>query len=941
MRNIKKLFHTTIFLLGLVINIFAQTPIYLDPNASINDRVNDLLSRMTLDEKIGQMTQADNNAVGNLDDLKTYFLGSILSGGGSDPVSGNTALDWANLYDSFQEKALQTRLMIPIIYGIDAVHGHSNVVGAVIFPHNIGLGATRNPELVKRMAKVTAEEMTATGIDWTFAPCVAVPRNERWGRTYEGFGETPELVSLLSGPAVLGFQNDSLNSPTSIVACAKHFIGDGGTTNGVDQGNTEISEEELRRIHLPGYIAAINAGVRTIMASYSSWNGVKMHGNKYLLTDVLKTELGFDGFIISDWAGIDQIPGDYTSDIETSINAGVDMVMVPNDYVNFIAKLKLLVQANNITQEKIDGAVKRILLVKFEFGLFEHPFADRTLLPNVGSAEHRAVAKQCVMESVVLLKKNDKILPLPNSNIRVLVAGKHADDIGRQCGGWTIQWGGGTGDITEGTTILEGLRKVAPNVEFVYDENGNFDNTAADYAIAVIGEEPYAEGGGDRDDLTIAKDQILLVRKLKNLGLPVITILISGRPMIINPVLHNSDAFLAGWLPGTEADGIAEIIVGNSTPKGLLPATWPKNMEQIPINFGDSDYHPLFPYGFGITSFDNSEVGSAPIFQSGMVTEDGLHIELAFNKSMNNENNSSANFTVLKNGSDEIQVINFELDSLDEKMLLLALSDNVSKNDVVLISYNSGNLSSADSGVVSTFSNQEVINFLNYSPSIQNIPGKIQAEDYSDMHGIQTENTSDSGGGLNVGWIDDGDWLEYNSDIEFSGTYFINYRIASESNGGILKLFVDGNETDTQTIPVTNGWQNWQTVTNIINLTSGKSTLKLLAEQGGFNLNWFEFALITDAKSEDEIPSEYVLNQNYPNPFNLTTIISYTIPTSKFVNLSVFNVQGQLVQMIINKHQQSGKYSIAWDATGKSTGVYFYKLESGNFTDVKKCILIK
>lgn len=928
-------------LLHIVNSIFAQT--YLDPNASVDLRVSDLLSRMTLEEKIGQMTQADHKAVGNMEDMKTYFLGSILSGGGSDPSSGNSALDWANLYDSFQQKAMETRLGIPIIYGIDAVHGHSNVVGAVIFPHNIGLGATRNPELVKEVTRVTAIEIAATGIDWTFAPCIAVPRDERWGRTYEGFGETPELAALFGGPAVEGFQNDSLNSQTSIVACAKHYVGDGGTTGGDDQGNTEISEEELRSIHLPGYISAIESGVRTIMASYSSWNGVKMHGNKYLLTDVLKTELGFDGFIISDWAGIDQLPGDYTSDVEISINAGNDMVMVPNQYVNFFTTLKTLVQQGKVSQARIDDAVSRILKVKFEFGLFENPYTDRSLLPLVGSIEHRNVARQSVRESLVLLKKNDNILPLPKSNIKVLVAGEHADNIGLQCGGWTIQWGGASGDITEGTTILEGMKKVSPTTNFIYSKDGDFSDSdsTADYAIVVIGEQPYAEGGGDRDDLTIDKDQINLVRKLKNLGIPVVTVLISGRPMIINPALHNSDAFIAAWLPGTEGDGIAEVLFGDYSPKGLLPITWSKSMDQIPQNIGDAQYDPLFEYGFGITSFDNSIVGSSPIFQSGMITEDGIHLEAAFNKSMANQGNTSAEFSVIKNGITNIPVINFELSTSDENVLLLELGGNISKNDVVTLSYSNGNLSSEDGGVLETFELQSVINYLDFITGVHQIPGRIEAEDYSDMSGIQTEETSDVGGGMNVGWIDDNDWLEYKVNLQYSGTYFMRFRVASANSGGTINIFIDGTELFSRSFSSTGGWQNWTTILSFTDLEHGEFTIRLLAEKGGFNLNWFELVTISGTELSNEIVIDYKLYDNYPNPFNPSTNISFEIPSRNHVIISVYNLLGEQVAILANGFYPAGSSTVEFDGSGLVSGIYLIRMQSENFIGTTKALLIK
>ncbi|MDX1700321.1 MAG: glycoside hydrolase family 3 N-terminal domain-containing protein, partial [Melioribacteraceae bacterium] len=851
--------------------IFSQSPTYLDPNAPIESRVNDLLDRMTLEEKIGQMTQADHGAVSDLEDVKTYFIGSILSGGGSDPSPENTPLDWTNLYDSFQQKALETRLGIPIIYGVDAVHGHSNVNGAVIFPHNIGLGATRNSELIESAARITAIEIAATGIDWNFAPCIAVPRDERWGRTYEGFGETPELAQLLGSASVRGLQNDSLNMPTSIVACAKHYIGDGGTVGGDDQGNVELSEAELRAIHLPGYIDAIENDVKTVMASYNSWNGVKLHGHDYLLNDVLKDELGFEGFVVSDWAAIDQIPGDYTSDVETSINAGIDMVMVPNKYHEFFNTLKTSVEQNKVSVDRIDDAVKRILRVKFELGLFESPLADRSLLSLVGSQEHRNVARQCVRESVVLLKKNDDILPVPKSNAKVLVAGEHADNIGLQCGGWSIQWQGGSGDITPGTTILEGFKKLAPDNEFIYDPEGNFDVPDADYAIVVVGEDPYAEGNGDSDDLTLRNSQINLVRKLKKMGLPVITILISGRPMIINTELHNSDALFAAWLPGTEGDGIAEIIFGDYQPTGTLPMTWQKSMAQIPQNYGDQNYDPLYPYGFGLTSFQNPESGSAPLLNSASLDESGEAIELSFSKSMDNSGNTEAQFYIQNNGV-ELEVTNFDLSDFDENRIIIQLSEPVLEFNNLEISYLSGNLTSADGGILNIFNNVGLIDFSNISGGSHILPGRIEAEDYTTMFGVQTEGTSDIGGGLNVGWIDDNDWLEYNCELQSTGSFIASFRVASLSSGGKMNFYTNDTKKFTIDIPVTLGWQNWETISESVDLAEGQYLIRLFAENGGFNINWFELSAVTNVEN-DNLSYKYNLEQNYPNPFNPVTTI--------------------------------------------------------------------
>ncbi|MGE5810008.1 MAG: glycoside hydrolase family 3 protein, partial [Ignavibacteria bacterium] len=589
-----------IFLFADVIN----SQVYLDSTADVENRIEDLLSRMTLDEKIGQMAQAERSAVTGNSDITTYFLGSILSGGGSVP-QGNNAESWLNMFDSFQAQALNTRLKIPIIYGIDAVHGHNNVRNAVIFPHNIGLGCARDSELVRQAACITAKEIMGTGLNWTFAPCIAVPQNERWGRTYEGFSESPELVSQLGAASVLGFQGDSLMGKSSIVACAKHYVGDGGTTGGYDQGNTEVDEETLRRIHLPGYIAAINAGVGTVMASFSSWNGSKLHGNKYLLTDVLKNELGFAGFVVSDWAAIDQLPGTYSNKVEASINAGIDMVMLPYNYETFISTVKTLVSQGLILQSRIDDAVRRILRIKLKAGLFEHPYADRTYSDRIGSDAHRLVARECVRKSLVLLKKKDNVLPLSKNNIKIHVAGKNADDIGNQCGGWTISWQGSSGNITEGTTVLEAIQNAVETSTVVYSQDGS-GAAGSDFAVAVIGETPYAEYVGDRDDLNLSSSDINTVRNLKKEGIPVIVIIISGRPMIIEPILHYSDAIIAAWLPGTEGDGIADILFGDYQPSGQLSYTWPQNMEQIPINFGDSEYSPLYAFGYGIKDLNNS-----------------------------------------------------------------------------------------------------------------------------------------------------------------------------------------------------------------------------------------------------------------------------------------------------------------------------------------------
>ena len=428
----------------------ADGPPYRSATLAPGRRADDLLGRMTLDEKIGQMTQADSGSL-SPPDVAALHLGSVLSGGSSE-ASDISPRGWRDFVDAFQKQALSTRLGIPILYGIDAVHGHNNVRGAVIFPHNIGLGATRNPRLVEEVARITALEVAATGIHWAFAPCIAVPRDPRWGRTYEGFGETPELAVLLGPAAIRGLQGARNSGAAQVLSTAKHFAGDGGTTGGVDRGNTVGDEATLRQLHLEGYRAAIAAGVGSIMVSYSSWNGERMHGHKRMLTNVLRGELGFEGLLVSDWNGIDDLAGDRDRDVEQAINAGIDMVMVPSDYRLFIRSLRKNVEDGRVPMSRIDEAVRRILITKFKMGLFEHPFGNSELLERVGSSEHRAVARQAVRESQVLLINRNNILPLRKGLARIAVAGKAADDIGRHSGGWTISWQGASGPLTDGTT---------------------------------------------------------------------------------------------------------------------------------------------------------------------------------------------------------------------------------------------------------------------------------------------------------------------------------------------------------------------------------------------------------------------------------------------------------------------------------------------------------
>ncbi|HEX7597371.1 MAG TPA: glycoside hydrolase family 3 protein, partial [Polyangia bacterium] len=463
--------------------------------------IEELIGKMTLEEKIGQMTQLDWKLAKNTDDVRKRFVGSVLNGAEQRP-DPNTNANWVKVVTSMQTRALSTRLGIPMLWGTDAVHGNALVKGATVFPHNIGMGCTRNPELAEKVGRAVGLELQATGIPWAFAPCIAVPRDERWGRTYEGYGETPELAEMMGAAMIKGMQSQP-GEPGSVLACAKHFLGDGGTAGGKDQGDTVLTEEQLRAIHLPGYAAAVKAGVASIMVSFSKVNGLPMHANKHLITDVLKGELHFEGFVVSDWEAIATIPGSNEQKIEAAINAGVDMAMVPNSYEWFIPGLRRLVEKNRVPMARIDDAVRRILKQKARFKLWEHPFPDPGYSGELGSPEHRALAREAVRQSAVLLKNQDSVLPLPKKG-HILVVGSKADDMGIQCGGWTVGWNGRRGNVTPGTTILKAIEKAAVGgkVEFAPGVRGASN---ADAIVVVVGEEPYAETSGDRKELGLSR----------------------------------------------------------------------------------------------------------------------------------------------------------------------------------------------------------------------------------------------------------------------------------------------------------------------------------------------------------------------------------------------------------------------------------------------------
>lgn len=735
-----------------------------------------LLAEMTTAEKVGQMVQAEIGAV-TPDQVRDYDLGSVLNGGGTWPNGKYSSVaDWVALADSFYEASTDVSdggVGIPAIWGTDAVHGHNNVIGATIFPHNIGLGAANNPELMRRIGEVTALEVAATGLDWVFAPTLAVVRNDRWGRTYEGFSEDPEIVKAYASQIITGLQGDDTDrfGPAHVIATAKHFIGDGGTENGTDQGNTVVSELELRDVHGQGYLSAIGAGVQTVMASYNSWNGSKLHGNEYLLSDVLKKQMGFDGFVIGDWNGHGQVPGCSDNQCAQAIIAGVDMIMVPFAWQEFIENTITQVEYGTIPMSRIDDAVTRILRVKMRAGFADKVKPSSRLHANntslVGSPAHRAIARQAVRESLVLLKNSDNLLPLePYSN--VLVAGSGANNIGRQSGGWSITWQGlekSNGDFPGATSIYEGIESLvnAAGGTAQLSVSGTFSGANPDVAIVVFGESPYAEGQGDLYNIeyqSSTKEDLALLSSLRAQNIPVVSIFLSGRPLWVNKELNASDAFVAAWLPGSEGAGVADIIFKDATGAinydftGKLSYSWPKRSDQLVINRNDEDYDPLFAYGFGLSYQDTDTLGD--------------------------------NLDTTNSGTGLPQI---------------------------------------------TFS----------------IPGTIEAELFAAMNGIQVESSSDSGGGTgggrNIGYVDAGDWLEYNIDVQVAGTYLIEYRLASNLGSNGFSTLIDGTEIDRQVVDNTGGWQTWVTQSATVDLQAGPQTLRINALGPSWNMNWVRLSL--------------------------------------------------------------------------------------------------
>jgi len=675
-------------------------------DAGIEKRAADILSKMSIEEKVGQIMQPELKSV-TPEDVKKYHIGAILNGGGTSPYNNKfaTVKDWSTLAEEFYQASMDTsdgKIAIPVIWGSDAVHGNNNLYGATLFPHNIGLGAAGDPGLIYRVGEVTAMEVVATGVDWTFGPTVAVVRDVRWGRTYESYSEDPKIVRTYASEMVRGIQGADPTpgyKPRNVVATAKHFLGDGGTTQGIDRGDTAVSEKELVDVHAAGYISALEGNVLTTMASFNSWNGNKLHGHKYLMTDILKERMGFDGFVVSDWNGHMQVPGCNVKQCAAAINAGLDLVMVPNDWKEMLANTIIAAKSGEIPMARLDDAVTRVLRVKLRAGLFDvGPVAKRPHVGDVslvGHPDHRALAREAVRKSLVMLKNNNGVLPLsPKANI--LVAGDGANNIGKQAGGWTLSWQG-TGnenkDFPGASSIWDGIKaqtesaggKASLSVDGSWSEQ-TFNGAKPDVAVVVYGEEPYAEWHGDITNIEYQygnKRDIELLKKLQQQGIPVVSVFITGRPLWVNKELNASDAFVVAWLPGSEGTGVAEVLMQTDSGEiqydfqGRLSFSWPKAVTQAVLNVGTENYDPLFPYGYGL-NYESSVVVANDLDESSISQKSGSLEEswMFVSREM-----SDYQFRLTDQGAESVIVNgNRQVSAEDENLLLLSV-DKVAQED--------------------------------------------------------------------------------------------------------------------------------------------------------------------------------------------------------------------------------------------------------------------
>jgi len=801
------------------------------------------VEKLSIEEKVGQMTLVDYNAIKrNFADVQEYKIGAVLTGGSSNP-GDNTPFDYKYLYDSLQKLALGTPHKIPILFGFDAVHGFSNARNTVVFPHNIGLGCANDVTLMKRIGHVTAVETRATGINWVYSPCLAVPQDERWGRTYEGYSEQTIIVKQLGGAYIEGLQGKELRSNESVLSCSKHFIGDGNTNEGKDRGNSLVSADYIKDSLLPIYDYAIRKNTGSIMASFSSINGKKCHGSRSLLHETLREQLGFEGFLVSDWEAIDLLDGDYYSDVVISINAGIDMVMVPNRYKVFIKTILKAIENGDIKEERINEAVERIITKKIELGLFDNPFVDKLQMSKIRSKEHKEVAREAVRKSLVLLENNG-ILPLKKNAKNIFVAGRHADNLGYQCGGWTLKWQGVSGNKTIGTTVLGALRKSMPNTTIRFVENGQGAENS-DAAIVVIGEEPYAEWMGDNKKLQFKKEDIATLKNVKKSGVPVVCILIVGRPLILESILPYCDALVCAWLPGTEGEGITDVLFGDYLPQGKLSYTWPKSVDQIPINIGDENYSPLYPFAYGKQSFD---VDDELTILSASLDAERKNVRLNFNQEIRNSV-SASNFSVTDDKGNSFDVVNVENFEKSHE-LNLSLSKSIGVDSRAYVSIKNNTIESIGGNVMGEIERMDIYNPINIE-KISNVPGMIQAESFYEQKNTDLEDCWDDNGGQAV-IMEAGEYLYFSVDIDVEGTYDLIYR-AKGLSPSLVSIFIDEQEIAQIKVPLSRSgkWKSYKQ--RKVSLSKGVHSVKVEVVEGISSMNWLSFDSFRVYKRTDAI----------------------------------------------------------------------------------------
>lgn len=813
--------------------IFAESVLCQTENTkelSVDEKVSTLLKSMSIEDKIGQMLIADYGSLhNNTKDIAIYKIGNILFGADSDPDL-NTASSWAQLCDSLQNIAIASNLHIPLFIATDAIHGHSNVSTATIFPQNIGMGCTRNTRLVSEEGKIIASEAAATGIRLLFSPSFIVPRDERWGGTFEGYGEDPTLVSLMGNAFVDGLNSLTLPDGGHAVACPK-YLGSVGFKTEKNEGkgsalynskNASINDSALL------HTGALMISSMLLINDQSTESQMKQ-------IETFKSKYNYSGFVVSDWETTSNMQGDYRTVVKNCINAGIDMFMETSSYKQFTETVKHCIVTGEISKDRIDDAVTRILTQKIKSGLFQHPHSYPELLSKVGDKSRKTIAKQCVRESAVILVNKNNVLPISKKTIRIHVAGSAANNLAMQCGGWTINWQGlGDKDI-DGQTFLEALKQSGTSSKITYSKNGQ-GATGSEVGIVVIGEEPYAEWYGNKQELFLTQDDINAVMNVKNANVPVVCVLLSGRPIILDPILNYCDAIVAGWLPGPEISGLTDVLFGDVKPKGLLSQSWPISMNQIGENTGDACYNPLFAYGAGITVFESTKYNS-PRLISANVIRNGAAVELAFSKPII-EFSAIDNFSVVANEKKQRPILGLSKTE-DPSCIILILNDSIKVNQKVHVNFESGFVKSKDGGLVLPFKNFTVFNPISTLKKIYKIPAMIQAEKYSDQRDIDIQECWDDKNGQAI-VLEKGEWSEYVLNSNFPGYYSVTFRVQS-SNKSELSLSVDGREIGIVKIPASKpgAWTSVQL--KKVYITNGKQTFTISSKGEPVAINWISF----------------------------------------------------------------------------------------------------